>query len=361
MAVFESDAKRKPGTRSNTKLFISGGDAPAEHWILDESLPILFNYEYGGPAQKEVVISKGMAVGIKPNPELDYETNKYKGVLTFASDANPVVGLAPYNFTKQYRDFLTGNQPSIVTREYIELPYIPNADDAALVKWGAVHGAGIKNGDLVTYSRDANNPGKLIKWVEGTHSITTILGQVLATEIDQEPWGWLKWAMFEEAAKAQDQGPINKSGYAAPGESGYPFDPGYREGTYDKDGYQTPWVTNPTGIPGILDGSQKAQTPQTKSFVVGANATAGTKYVVDLGLKNIVEGTVNLFDGAAAPVAASAFVVDYKNGQLTFTLPGNNDASADTYVIQFRANFFGTPAGWDYKGATGAIRILLNR
>lgn len=354
MAIFEREAKLKPGTRSNTKLLVSGGDSPAEHWITDEALPVLFNYEYGGAGQKEVVISKGMAVGLKPEPELDYETGKSKGVITIAgkNGANNVVGIAPYNFTKHNRDFLDGNQPSIITREYIELPLIPNADDAAEVKWGAVHG-NIQNGDLVTYSRDANNYGKLIKWVEGTHAFKDILGQVLAKEIDQEPWGWLKWAMWDETAKQQDLGPINKSGYAAPGAEGYPFDASYVDGTLVVDGYQSPFTTNPTGIPGILDGSQKAQTPQTKSAVVPAGYTA-SPYTVDLGLKNIVEGTVKVFVGG---IEVGGNTVDLRNGLVT--IPGRT--TGDNIEVQFRAHFYGTPAGWDYKGATGAVRILLSR
>lgn len=360
MAIFEREAKRKPGTRSNTKLFVSGGDAPAEHWITDSELPILFNYDYGGAAQKEVVISKGMAVSIKPDPSYHYESQKNKGVLTIARPEQPgLVGLAPYNFTKHNDDFLDGNQPSIITREYIELPYIPNADDAADVNWGAVHGT-IKNGDLVTYSRNANNYGKLVKWEEGTHSVRDILGQVLAMELDQEPWGWLKWAMWDETAKREDLGPQNKSGYAAPGEAGYPFDPDHKDGIIDMDGYLSQYTTNPTGIPGILDGSQKAQTVQSATFDVLTGTAAGTQIQVNLGLKNVVEGSVNVFDGNGAPVSAENFTVNYAKGILTYTVEAEALADA-TYSVQFRANFFGTPAGWDFRGAVGAIRILLQR
>jgi hypothetical protein len=43
MAIFESSTKRKPGTRSNTKLMVSGGQSPAGQWITDPNLPILFH------------------------------------------------------------------------------------------------------------------------------------------------------------------------------------------------------------------------------------------------------------------------------------------------------------------------------
>jgi hypothetical protein len=360
VAIYEAQTRVKPGTKSNTKLHVSGGMSPAEQWFTDPSLPVLFNYDYGGPAQKEVVISKGMAVGILPDPILDYESGQKRGALSIAGVNGAVlVGLAPYNFTKHNNDFLDGNQPSIITREYIELPYLPNAADAAAVKWGAVHGAGLKNGDLVTHSRDAQNLGKLIKWIEGTHLVSEILGQVLAMDINQEPFGWLKWALWDETAKNSDQGPLDKAGYSYPGEAGYPYDGNYNAGTIEKDGYQSIYTTNPTGIPGILDGSQKAQTPQTKSFTVPQNTVAGTKFVVDLGLKNIVEGTVAVFRNAAADTAV--WSLNYATGILTYTALGGNTTQADTVAVNFRANFFGTPAGWDYKGAAGAVRILLKR
>ena len=38
MALFEG-TRRKPGTRSNTKLIVSGGDSPAERWKVKQDLP----------------------------------------------------------------------------------------------------------------------------------------------------------------------------------------------------------------------------------------------------------------------------------------------------------------------------------
>ena len=161
MAIFERSARIKPGTRSNTKLVVSGGFSPAEHFITDPELPVLFYYEYGGPGQKEVVISKGMIVGALPQPQIDYDTNKSKTVLTIAGLKNSrAVGMAPYNFTRHTPDFLDGNQPAIITREYVQLPWIPNAAEAAEMKWGAVHG-NIQIGDLVIFSRDPQNYGKV--------------------------------------------------------------------------------------------------------------------------------------------------------------------------------------------------------
>lgn len=357
MAIFERESKRKPGTQSNNKLVISNGFSPAEHFITDPDLPVLFNYEYGGPGQNEVVIAKGHLVGAKPAAAIDYESGKSKTVLTLASDATPVVGMAPYNFTKHHDDFLDGNQPAIITREYVELPYFGgNVADVKDMKWGAAYGD-LKIGDLVTYSREAENAGKVIKWVSGTHSVNSIAGQVLGLEADQEPQGWLKWALWDEAAKQQDLG-ADKTGYQAPDQGGFPYDANYAEGTVDIDGYLSQFTTNPTGVPGLHDGDQRSLTQQLEQKVVGAGQTS-----VSLNHKNIVDGTVTVKEGATTFVEVNTiagvdgpgkYYVDYKNGQIL-----TNSAAGGTLDITYRAHFFGTPSGLNFKGVQGAVRILL--
>lgn len=364
MAIFESSVKRKPGTRSNTKLMVSGGQSPAGQWVTDPNLPILFHYNYGGPGQKEVVVSKGLLVGVSPTRYLDDHLGFKKNALTIATDTIRPFGMAPYNFSKHWEDFLDGNQPSVITREYVELPLIGNADDAAAIKWGAAYHEGsniLKPNDLVTWSRNPDNYGKIIKWVEGTHSFADIIGQVGEIEDDQEPFGWLKWAMWDEAARREDQdGPVNKSGYSAPGDGGYPFDPEYiRLGRHGENGYLDQYTTlnDATGVPGILDGRNKALTPQVANFTApGVIAADGTINQLSLGLKNVIEGTVKVFIDNIE-VAANRVSTDFGNGVVALAL---NTADAGKAIrVDYRAEFFGTPAGWDHKGAVGAIRILL--
>lgn len=362
MAIFEKQTKVKPGTRSNTKLVVSGGFSPAEHFITDSSLDTLFNYEYGGPGQKDVVISKGMLVAAKHKAEIDYESGKSKTVLTRAGKAgSSVIGMAPYNYARHNNDFLDGNQPGIITREFVQVPYIPNAQEAADMKYGAIHGAGLKIGDLVTFSRTAGNEGQMIKWESGSHAVSEIAGQVLGLETDQEVQGWLKWALWDESAKNEDLG-ADKSGYEAPPQGGFPFDPGYREGVQDIDGYLNQYTTNPTGVPGLLDGANRAQTQlQTSAFATTASGSVVMNK--DLAYKNVVQGTVkfvgttNSFTevGSLAEVTADKFYVDYKNGQVYYISSAVNAAAS----IQFRAHFYGTPASLDFKGVEGAARILL--
>lgn len=374
MAIFQGDARRKPGTRSNTKLVVSGGASPAGQWITDPNLPILFTYDYGGPANKEVVVSKGMMVSALPAIKYD-QTGKTRTVLTIA-DGNATdtrknsVGMAPFNFTKHHEDFLDGNQPSIITREFVELPLFQSVQDAALVKWGLVHGdeangISIEVGDYVKVST-GKNAGKLTKWVEGVDAQHQIVGQVLEEEKDQEPWGWLKWAQWDEAAHSKDyNGPVNKSGYDAPGDGGYPYDPEYKDfgANQDKDGYNNQYTTNPTGVPGILDGKNKAQTQQKKDVTLVKGMVTAT----DLGFKNLVEGSVQFDIGSTAAaltevetigeVVAGTFAVDYQNGMVYYFVDSTETATDGQ--VKFRANFYGTPAGWDHKGSTGVVRVLL--
>lgn len=366
MAIFEASTKLKPGTRSNTKLLVSGGMSPAGQWVTDPNLPILFHYDYGGPGQKEIVVSKGMLVGVAPERYLDDALGYKKNALTIATGDVRPFGMAPYNFSKHWEDFLDGNQPSVITRDYVELPLIGNAADAAAIKWGAVYNesgfSALKPNDLLTWSRDPQNFGKIIKFDETKgHKFSDIIGQVGEIEDDQEPFGWLKWAMWDEAARRSDQdGPVNKSGYSAPGDAGYPYDPEFvRLGKDGENGYLSQYTTlnDAQGIPGLTDGKQKAETQQSRDFTAPATIAAdGTINQLSLGLKNIVDNTVEVFiDGTQ--VSNDRVAVDTANGVVALTL---NTADAGKAInVRFRANFFGTPAGWDHKGAVGVARILL--
>lgn len=364
MALLEKETTLKPGTRSNTKLVVSGGDSPAEKWVTDPTLPVLFIYDYAPAGEKEVVVSKGMIVAVGDQVR-DPDTGSMMNTLTIADadgTGNKAIpaGMAPYNFSKKYEDFLYGNQPSIITREYVELPLFTRNEDAAAHKWGAA--VGVKGGDFVKVGGSSTgNQGQLVKWDKDADSAHLIVGQVLATDENQEPFGWLKWAMWDEAAAREDRGP-NKEGYSGPGLEGYPFDPKYRElDQYANAGYHNPYTTNPTGIPGILDGSQKAQTEQTRDLTLAKGIAVST----DLMLKEIIEGTVQFLVGSGqlaevktlAELADGKFYVDYKNGQLFYQVATSETAT--TAQVKFRANFYGTPASWDAKGAKGAARILL--
>lgn len=351
MPLFEKFS-RVPDSRSNTKLVVSGHASPAETWIVDPELPVLFTYPYGGPGQTDVVIAKGMAVAIK-GFGVDSRTRKQTVVLTIADGTNPVIGIAPYNFCQRVDDRFTGNDPAIITQDYIELPYIPDPNDAALVKWGAVYGD-VQPGDFVKPGTGANK-GKLTKWNPATDSVTQIVGQVLGADLNQEPFGWLRWVMWDETARQEDLNPT----LPAPGPEGYPYDPSYKDGVIGTS-YWTKYTAEGKGIPGLTDGSQMSAKVFSKTLTIPAGTTAGTKILLDLGYKNIVKGSVAVLDGATA-VDTSTYTVDLKSGLLTFTVPAAYaGAGTDkTLTVNFRAYFYGVLPGWDYTGSVGAYRILL--
>ena len=190
MALFRG-YENQQGSRSNTALVRSGHMSPAEKWILDPTFMdktmsgvfkegVLFNYQYGGPGMEEVVIPKGRVVGVAKSVK-DYVSNKYLASITLPGLAlnNNTIGMAPYNFTKDWfqMDRFGGNQPSIITLEYVKLPYMPGftpastMDKAGLLEeelaisvenrmpWGAVIGK-CENGDYLK----ATASGRLTKW-----------------------------------------------------------------------------------------------------------------------------------------------------------------------------------------------------
>jgi len=144
MALFDG-VKRIEGSRSNTELIKSGHNSPAEEWLVDNTFlddtmtsvfrdGILFNYQYGGVGQEDVVIPKGRVVGVK-SAQKDFVTKKQKVAITLpglATNGN-TIGMVPYNITKDYLqvDRFGGNAPSIVTIDYIKLPYIPGIEPNA--------------------------------------------------------------------------------------------------------------------------------------------------------------------------------------------------------------------------------------
>ena len=337
---------------ANARLIVSGIEQLAESFITDPDLPVLFTYTFGWPGMREVVIPKGVAVAVKGR-QVDWETGKKKPVLTIADGTHPYVGIAPYNICKKYDDQLVGNEPSFVRQVYIELPYIPDPVDCALVKYGAVYGD-LKEGDFVTVSKDPKNKGHLTKWVDGTDKVTDIVGQVIAIEDDTEPWGWFKWVMWDETARQQDAPEPDWAQNAVPTENGYPYDPRYREGTIYQNRYLSNQITKPTGIPGLTDGAYRGS--MRVPFTIPAGST---QYTVDLSAQTLIKGGLVKVFVNDAEMPADRVAVDYDNKKVTVKLPWASGVDLQGYVICQTKEMYGTPPGWDYVGAVGVARILI--
>lgn len=400
MALFEG-VKRIEGSRSHTELIKSGHNSPAEEWLVDNTFldptmsgvfrdGILFNYQYGGPGQMDVVIPKGRVVGVK-SAQKDFVTKKQKVAITLpgiATNGN-TIGMVPYNITKDYlqMDRFGGNAPSIVTIDYVKLPYIPGVEPNAQMNktgllaeeqaitvdgknpWGAVIGAGIVEGDYLK----ATASGRLTKWDPAADKFHDVVGQVLAHDFNQETWGWEKWMMLPEEMRKDDDMYINKSGASnLPGDAGYPYDPAYAAGTRDyPQGYQTGLTDQPTGIAGLSNGQGNydgfgRNDTEYADMVLGSvpagvadNTIVAVNAINYAGVKieNLREGVQIFIDGVA--VAADKLTIDYKNGQLSVTVMAADAGKAITGT--YKAMHYGNPTYLDFKGVAGALFVLLKK
>lgn len=403
MALFRG-YENQQGSRSHTALVRSGHMSPAEKWILDPTFldksmssifkdGVLFNYQYGGPGMDEVTIPKGRVVGVGASVK-DFVSKKYLASITLPglSLNQNVIGMAPYNFTKDWfqLDRFGGNQPSIITLDYVELPYMPgftaeafgttdDANKAAVLKeeqaisidnrmpWGAVIGE-CQNGDYLK----ATPSGRLTKWIPGTDPEYMIVGQVLASDLNAEPTGWLKWMLWEEQYKYEDDKFINRSGTSnLPSDEGYPFDPTYAEGNTIFQNYQSRLIDNPTGIVGLHDGSGnydgfgKNDTEYTKMEIgeIAAGTAAGT--VVQFQAVDFAGGKLtNLQEGVQVyindtEVSAENIQINYQKGLISITLPAAG--SGQKVTASYKALHYGTPSWADFKGVHGAMYVLLKR
>lgn len=291
MALFEG-AKPVANSRSNSRLSVSQVMSPAERWIADPDLPELFEYSYGGPG--DVVLSKGTIVAFTDELKDDYETGRKTFPITYANGSNNPIGVLPFNVYKKPDDRLLGNQPAILTHEYIELPYLVGIDsvynlgsvggfedlvgdtnkeklaDLATkmnqlavrmkMKWGCFYAEAnepkyvVKPGDFVV----SDQFGKFIKLDLETATVkdlARVVGQVLAvetTDTGMPPAGWLKWVtpVVETGERADDNNKLP----APDAKNGYEFDPNYKfplTGDYRSPG---PWKDY-QGIPGLTDGA----------------------------------------------------------------------------------------------------------
>lgn len=408
MALFEG-YKRVDGSRSNTALIKSGHNSPAEEWMLDPRFLTdkklssvfhdgsLFTYMYGGPGMEEVTIPKGRMVGVS-TPKKDFVTKKMKTVITLPGMAlnHNTIGMAPYNFAKDLlqEDKFGGNQPSVITTDYVIMPYIPSvsptaaadttydagvtallAEEQALtvqnkMPWGCVLGK-LEVGDYVK----ATASGRLTKWIKGTDGVEEIVGQALACDLNAEPWGWLKWMLWDESALTQDDKYINRSGASnLPSDYGYPYDPEYSEGNTVFQDVHSQALTDPTGISGLHDGSGnfwgygKNDTQYTDIEIgeVPTGLTGDTLMVFQCkdfaggDLTNLQTAGSSKFEFKVGGQTVVPESVNYKKGQVTLKLTTSMRAG-EKVTGTYKANHFGTSSYLDFKGVAGAFNILLKK
>jgi hypothetical protein len=359
MALFEGAKLNTTAGKTFSRLVVSDGFAPADKWLVDDSLPtVLPDYDWGGVG--EIVIPKGLAVGVKAAVK-DPESGKYVTVLTIADGTVKATGIAPYNIMRKVNDRLYHNLPSMITRDYIELPYFTAATSvyangvaskvATNIKfpWGCAYGT-LAVGDYVTV--DAG--GRLVKLADPDAKYTSIVGQVLAMDTDIPPAGWLQWLYQEPEMNAERRDDANFT--PAPGVEGYGYDPAYKEVTDKISG---------RGIKGLTDGGGIGRTTVTgEVLATPVTADAGATMILRLDHPTPYEGSVKIYstDTATTPVTTELtdFTVNLENGWVTLTFADAQDGCTITADYDYQDfSKAGTPTAWDFQGAAGAVRILL--
>ena len=399
MALFEGN-KRVEGSRSNTHLIKSGHGSPAEKWILDPKFQdndmtsifkdgALFEYEYGGDGYTDVVIAKGRVVGVA-KPVKDFVSKKMITTMTLPGMAteNNTVGMVPYNICKDYfqYDKFGGNAPSIITQDYVTLPYIPGVEasteynKAGVLKeekelsvdlkmpWGAVIGKGIAEGAYLK----ATPSGRLTKWIKGTDDFCEVVGQVLAVDFNEEQWGWYKWMLWDEQVRNEEDAFINRSGASnLPSDAGYPYDPNYAEGNNVFQNYQSQFVNNPTGIPGLhdgygdFDGYGRNDTEYVDMELGEVIDEVQDEQVMTFQALDYAGGKMNnLREGVVVKIGdetldAEQYTINYNKGYINIILKA--EYAGKKVTATYKALHYGTPSYLDFKGVVGAINVLLKK
>jgi hypothetical protein len=281
-------------------------------------------------------------------------------------------------------DRFGGNTPSVITMDYVTLPYMPTAVPKAMtvegmlqeekeltidskMPWGALIGQA-EVGDYVK----STPSGRLTKWIKGTDNACDIVGQILASDLNGEEWGWRKWMLWDEASIKEDDNFMNRSGASnLPSDGGYPYDPKYTEGNNVFQHVHSKALTDPTGIPGLHDGTGnyagfgKNDTEYTNIGIGTAPSTLADNTLMVFtardfaggNLQNLQEGVVVKIDGVV--VDEERVTVNYKKGEITVKLMAL-DADKDI-TATYKALHYGTDSYLDFKGVHGAMHILLKK
>lgn len=421
--------------RTHTQLVVSEGVAPAEKWIPSASEAVKFQYAFGPEGNQNVVIPKGKIVTLA-GLEWDYETEHNVPAIKIAKEADTnVIGVNHHNVYERRRDRFSGNAPTVITREYIEVPVFTTQNAANDIKFGAAWNA--DPGSMLGKFVKSDNYGNF-QVATGAEGYGQVIGQVLGVETDVPPAGFLQYFMemsdndytkfvqdmsyAPSAGKTPDQG-IYDSGT-------YPLGTSYLQQANAMQGWNSGierltdgYFRSRTEVTGITLNNIKASTmdatidlesgseyidtdeqyAQVASIKTSGNVTVSNGIVAvgsdvrgaalfiklkdklandalkDLSNTDLPEFSganpsdvkvyLRTIDTAADPdefvdtqVSPSNVHIDYTNNMVvvyfTEAVAGAKVLIDATMLINATP---GIPTGWDFKGAVGAVRILLQR
>lgn len=420
MPVFTNPIDARYDGRTQTQLVVSEGRAPAEKWLPSEATnnTVQFNYAFGPENNNEVVIPKGKIVAAA-GVEYDTVTEKYIPRIKISGTADLPLGVNHHNVYQRKRDKFSGNEPTIITRDYIRVPLFINDTEGA-AKTAA---AGIKFGAMWLDADPANKAavataafGKYVVSDEyGNFQLSSgtdiadgkVVGQVYGLELDVPPAGYLEYFTEMTAGELYD---LIQSSREVPSAGRTTADSGslsidtFPVGTsYLKSKEDLAFVLKNfrAGIPFLTDGYFKARTVVTMATMADAqvldfratgNVTinANTKAVTitdpvgamlfvklkdKLAADRLKDGdtvanhpelggvanTLTITIGGVE-IAEKDYHVDYYNNMIVIYPTAAVTAGAVAITATLLVNQIpGVPTNWDFKGVFGEARILLQK
>lgn len=405
--------------KTHTNLVVSEGSAPAERFIVakdnntrkhddGELIAEPFIYTFGPEGNQTVVIAKGKIVEAA-GTELDRERgHMYTAIRVAGENSTSVIGVNHHNVYEQRRDRMEGNLPTVIRRDYIEVPLFENADVniaqqmAKAANYGAAYGLndGLKVGDRVKVGKNGNFVKLLTEDVLDVDGVTVLeeadspfrqVGQVLAVNKELPPEGFLQYFIeasnpqLEDMIKAMSHAPTpGKDGYPA----GYPYGPESWKADFNKDLVEGSPMGSDKGIPFLTDGFFRAKkvlanialtdiydkdtnndgviesiTTRGDVTVTGANIEATGSGAVFIKLRHKIDQTEAghvVAKLAGEVIGANDFHVDLHQNMVIIYIDEAVTATALTLDVKAIVDpVAGIPTEWDYAGSVGAVRIQL--
>lgn len=398
------------GGKSHTNLVVSEGQAPSEKFIVaKDNAAEPFIYEFGPEGNQTVVLAKGKIVEAGA-AEYDVATGrKFPTIKQATEGTNKAIGVLHHSVYAQGRDRMVStaeNNPTVLTRQYIEVPLFEHTTEATAAAYakamhfGAAYGVtnALQPGDFVKVGKDGN----FVKLNTATDSPFQIVGQVLAAERELPPAGFLQYyldktpAELEAMLKAMSTSPSAgaKAGSDALYPEGYPYGPKSWKTEFEK-------LVNPSvnkGIPFLTDGYFRAKQTVTgiaiddvyhattnndghveavrqagSATVTGAKVVVGAedhnsalfiklRHQIDKGEAEAIAVKYKDTNDAVVTVSSKDVHVDYDNNTVVVYLEAGvtyEDLAIDAKLVVDPVA--GIPTEWDYAGSVGAVRILLQR
>ena len=390
MAVYPNQTFEGNIGKTHTNLVVSEGAAPAEEFIVsktNDAEPFL--YEYGPEGNQVVKLAKGKIVEAV-GEEVNRVTRKHETAIKQAGELSTrVIGVNHHNVTEASLSARGGdfNRPTVITRDYIEVPLFEATDakaaaaTAKAMHFGAAYAEenGIKSGDFVGAGQDGNF--RVLTKEEIVADPRVIVGQVLSVKRDLPPSGLLQYYTgLTNAAEIESYlSALNATGTVAP------YGTTYSLGSWRADFLKELGYGKLTGIPFLTDGYFSAIEKVTAKIdntenveaakgsdnvtVEGANVTVtvangevdGTLYVKmkhNLDRRAVQNITVKSDEGA---IPVKDINVDVNNNTIVVFLDEGTYTNVTVTANCVVNPTAGIPTEWDYKGSVGAVRILLQR